>query len=197
MDLHMYTTFQATKNRKASTSKRPTSANHHTQTTIAPPAPSIRHFKQLTLGKVRRDGLTDLVVERRSDDHATTDVAKVGVAPGRDALSERNNENVESMSGDERHQGKGNVETARTHHHVVTPSLFLNRRGAICTSARRESREGTSTLEHGKHHVLGQCFHPFSFIKWSSSDDPSHECFGPSGTIVCSHFLHHTWWQSL
>ena len=27
--------------------------------------------------------------------------------------------------------------------------------------------------------VLGQYFHPFVFIKWSNSEDPSHECFGP------------------
>jgi hypothetical protein len=38
---------------------------------------------------MRRDGLIDLVVEGRSDDHATTDVAEVGVTPGRDALSKK------------------------------------------------------------------------------------------------------------
>lgn len=47
---------------------------------------SFRHFKQLTLAKVCRHRLADLVAERRSNDHPTADVAKVGVAPGRDAL---------------------------------------------------------------------------------------------------------------
>lgn len=42
---------------------------------------SIWDFKQLTFAKVCRDGLTDVVVECRSNDHTTTGVAKVSVAP--------------------------------------------------------------------------------------------------------------------
>lgn len=48
----------------------------------------ISDLKQLTPAKVCRNGLTNLIIERGADDHATTDVTKVSVAPRRDALPE-------------------------------------------------------------------------------------------------------------
>jgi hypothetical protein len=54
----------------------------------------------------------------------------------------------------------------------------------------------TQKREERSKHILGQYFHPLSFIKWSSSDEPSHECCGPPKAIDCWHTLHHMWLQS-
>jgi len=90
-----------------------------------------------------RDGLIDLLVERRSDDHATTNVAKVGVAPGRDALPKT--ENMASMSDDRRRRGR-----ASTYRHMITSGLLYNRRLAIWTSVREYSSKGVVHLRSKK-----------------------------------------------